>query len=134
MAAPRPREASVSDAPTRGIRLAGRLDTYDGCCVLALSGEIDLSCLTELRRLLQDAVDRRHGPVVVDLGDVTFMDLAAVGELIQALRRTGWESGSIRLLHPTPFVRRVLDLTHVGSILPIYDTLDNALAGRGGQS
>lgn len=108
--------------------LAGHRYAYDGCAVLALSGEIDVSCLAALRQLLLDAVDRGHGKVVVDLTDVTFMDLAAVGELVQALRRAGWQSGSIRLLHPTPFVRRVLDLTNAGSLFPIHDTLDAALA------
>jgi anti-anti-sigma regulatory factor len=58
------------------------------------------------------------------------MDLAGVGELVQTLRRTGWEPASIRLVHPAPFVRRILDLTHAGSALPIHDSLDDALAAR----
>jgi anti-anti-sigma factor len=108
--------------------LKARRYGHDGCTVLALSGEIDASCAPSFRAHLQEALDQGSGRLVVDLRDVPFMDLAGVGELVHAFRRMGWAIGSIRLLGPSPFVRRVLDLTQVGAICPIYDTLADALA------
>ena len=109
-----------------GAMLARRY-LHAGCTVLALSGEIDASCAPELRRHLTQAIVEGGPPVIVDLTDVTFIDLVAVGQLVQALARTGWASGSIRLVSPSPFVQRVLELTRVASILPVHDSMAGAL-------
>jgi anti-sigma B factor antagonist len=98
-----------------------------GCTVLVLFGEIDASCAPSLRRHLTEAIAEGGAPVVVDLTEVTFIDLVAVGQLVQALARTGWAFGSIRLVSPSPFVQRVLELTRVASILPVHDTMADAL-------
>jgi anti-sigma B factor antagonist len=97
------------------------------CTVLVLSGEVDASCAPVLRRHLTEAVAAGRPPVVVDLTAVTFIDLVAVGQLVHAFARTGWASGSIRLVSPSPFVRRVLELTRVASVLPLHDTVADAL-------
>lgn len=97
------------------------------CTVLALSGEIDQSSAVRFRVELEAAIDQRRARVVVDLTRVVFMDAAAVGELVHALGRTGWTKGSICLTGPSRLVRRVLELTQVGSVCPIYDTLDQAV-------
>lgn len=111
--------------------LTGRRYPRRDCVVLELSGEVDAASVLELRYELAAAVDAPGARVVVDLTDVTFMDCAGVGELVRALRRTGWARGSIRLANPTSSVRRVLDLTHVGSVLPVHDTVEDALAPPG---
>lgn len=117
--------ASATLAPTGA--MAARRYVRADCTVLALSGEIDASCAPAFRRHLTAAVAEGRVPVVVDLTEVTFIDLVAVGQLVQALARTGWVPGSIRLVSPSPFVRRVLELTRVDSVLPLHDTLAEAL-------
>lgn len=93
-----------------------------GCTVLALSGEVDAPTALNLRRRLDEAIELSPQRVVVDLSRVGFLDVTAVGELVRALRRTGWEAGAICLVGPSAFVRRVLDVTHLGSVCPVYAT------------
>jgi anti-sigma B factor antagonist len=119
--------AASTTLPPLGEVLARRY-VHAGCTVLALAGEVDASCAPALRRHLTQAVDEGGAPVVVDLTDVTFIDLVAVGQLVQALARTGWVPGSIRLVAPRPFVQRVLELTRVTAVMPVRSTLADALA------
>jgi anti-sigma B factor antagonist len=119
----------VAARPSPG--LTGRRYTARGCTVLVLSGEVDVASALELRLELAAAVDASGTRVVVDLTSVGFMDCAGVGELVRALRRTGWARGSICLANPTRSVRRILELTSAGSVLPVYDSVDDAVAAAG---
>jgi anti-anti-sigma factor len=103
-----------------------------GCTVLALSGEIDEGTAATLREELETAIDEERDKVVVDLGEVRFMDCSGIGEIVQAMRRTGWVPGSICLTGANESVRRVLDLTHVGSVCPIFESVDAAVRARRG--
>jgi anti-anti-sigma factor len=116
----------------RGSGLASRRYLKGRCTVLDLAGEIDEASATKFREELEAAIDQERDKVVVDLTDVAFMDCSGIGELVQALRRTAWAPGSICLTGPTGSVRRVLELTHVGTVCPIFDTLENAVAPRTG--
>jgi anti-anti-sigma factor len=114
----------------RGTGLACRRYLKGRCTVLALSGEIDEGSAAKFREELEAAIDQDRDKVVVDLTDVAFMDCSGIGQLVQALRRTAWTPGSICLTGPTGPVRRVLELTHVGTVCPIFETLENAVAPR----
>ncbi|QWZ09406.1 STAS domain-containing protein [Nocardioides panacis] len=99
------------------------VDRPCGWSVLAASGEMDTACAGVLRSLLSAA-----GPnVVVDLREVTFMDASGLGVLATSghiARRLG---GAVRLVGPSHQVRRVLSLTLLDRVLPIYDDLQEAL-------
>lgn len=101
-----------------------------GCTVLSLSGEIDEGSAATLRHELETAIDEHRDKVVLDLGGVVFLDCSGIGEIVQAMRRTQWTPGSICLCGATDSVRRVLDLTHVGTVCPIYDSVEAAVRAR----
>lgn len=99
------------------------VDRPCGWSVLSASGEMDTACAGALRSLLSAA-----GPnVVVDLREVTFMDASGLGVLATSghiARRLG---GAVRLVGPSHQVRRVLALTLLDRVLPIFDDLQDAL-------
>lgn len=97
------------------------------CTVLEVAGEIDGASAPQFRDELVAAIAQPGARVVVDLEHVVFMDCSGVGELVQAVARTGWTTGSVCLTRPTRFVRRVLDLTHVATVCPIYESVEAAV-------
>ena len=103
--------------------LALSVDRACGWSVLVAVGEMDTACAGTLRSLLS-----RAGPnVVVDLRGVTFMDASGIGVLATSghiARRIG---GAVRLVGPSHQVRRVLALTQLDQVLPIYHDLQDAL-------
>jgi len=99
----------------------------DGSPVLAVSGEIDISTAPALRdRLVSLALD---GPatVVVDLRQVTFLDSTALGVLVSALKRLRENGGGLRLVVAGGSVARVLEITGLAKVFPIFESIDLAV-------
>ena len=87
---------------------------------VAPAGEIDLATA----RQLQERIDALLGGctrLVLDLGDVTFMDSTGVRlvlELVRAAARDGWELAVTRVPHA---VHRVFELSGVLDAIPQRD-------------
>ena len=103
---------AVDDASTPDDRATSvavvRADRVDGgVCVIAC-GEIDAASAPELAAELHQAIDGDDGPVLLDLGAVTFMDSSGVSALLTAHQLA---NGRLRLATVHPAVQRVLELT-----------------------
>jgi anti-anti-sigma factor len=95
--------------------------------IVELSGEIDLAVTPRIGRLLQDAVadcDR----LVLDMTAVTFLDSGGISVLVRAanaMRNKGCD-GWVRIAGAQPIPARVIAMTGVDSVLPMFDTVDEA--------
>ena len=95
--------------------------------VVVISGEIDLAVADDLRATLTKGVDSSTA-LVIDMSEVTFIDSTGISALVAAARRARERGGWIRLAGPQRSPRRVLTIAGVDSLLPIYDTVDEAVA------
>jgi anti-sigma B factor antagonist len=68
------------------------------------------------------------GKVVLDLGGVTSIDSAGIGELVFLHTRAQSQKADLKVSSPSPLVRELLDLTNVDSLLEIHPNLDDAMA------
>ena len=69
--------------------------------VLKVSGEVDIQTSTILDEHVQRALDEGASFLVVDLGDVTFLDSTGLSVLIAGLKRCQSAGGAMpRLLRP----------------------------------
>ena len=66
--------------------------------------------------------------VLVDLRNLTYMDSGGAGALGAALLHVVRRGGTLKLLHPSDRVRRVLEVTHLLSVFDVCD--DEATAIR----
>lgn len=85
---------------------------------VSVIGEVDLATASVLRDQLLGVL-HDYGPDVldVDLGGVTFLDCAGVGALV-GVRNAAVQAGrQIRVAHPQPIVRRILEVTGLLGIL-----------------
>ncbi|MEU0029761.1 STAS domain-containing protein [Streptomyces sp. NPDC006335] len=103
--------------------------TADGVHVASLAGQIDHTTAPIFRQALTtDDGSPRH--TVIDFHDVTFMDSSGINVLVAANNAARADGGWLRLAR-TP--ARVLDLLHIvglDDIIPLYSTLDGALAAQ----
>jgi anti-sigma B factor antagonist len=97
----------------------------DGIAVLALEGELDLAVAPRMRARIEHAADGRA--VVIDMRGVTFLDSAALKELLRA--RTELPARDVRLVlvGVPPPVRRLLDLTRTSELFEDAPDVDAAL-------
>lgn len=97
-----------------------------GVTIAAVTGDIDISTVTELRgRLLELAGSGRT--LIVDLNRVTFIDSAGLGTLVGAARRAAAHGGSLYAVCSRPATRKLLWLTGVNRRIPLAATVDGAL-------
>lgn len=87
-----------------------------GFVVVQVAGEVDVATSPQLVRYLRHALLRRSPRVVLDLGQVTFMDASGVRVLIRARRQAELIDGGLYLSDASPPVRRVLELTGMDTV------------------
>ena len=96
----------------------------EGARVVSIAGELDLSNAPQLEHTIAEAVDGGQGAVVVDLSAVRYLDSTAVRSLI------GHARGPVSLhlaSPPSSRVRRSLELLGIGAVMPLHDTVEQAV-------
>jgi anti-sigma B factor antagonist len=96
-------------------RLAGNV------VVLELHGRI---VLEDGDQALRDAVDAAiratRLAVLVDLHDVSYIDSAGIGAVVEVYLRLTQRGGECKLLRPSPHVQRVLDITRLSTVIETF--------------
>ena len=93
-------------------------------------GELDAYTVTDFRQSLGELANRPR--VVIDLSEVPFMDSAGLGALIGGIRRARENGGEVAVACSRPTLTRLLHTTGFDRIVPVTDTLDDAVAALGG--
>ena len=99
----------------------------DMAAVVALKGRLDLLSAPALKAQLAAAVTATPH-LVIDLGDVSFIDSSGLGALISGLRSARGAGGDLRIAKPSDQARTILELTTLDRVLQPYPTLEEALA------
>jgi anti-sigma B factor antagonist len=110
----------MSDALTITVR------SEHGAVIAAVTGEIDISTVAQLRERLFELADN-GGTLIVDLNRVTFIDSAGLGALVGTARRAAVHGGSLHAVCSRPQTRKLLWLTGVDRRIPLAATVDGAL-------
>src|SRR5215213_529446 len=82
-----------------------------GVAVARLTGRLDLLSAGGVREQLNEAVAGGQRHLVVDLGEVAFIDSSGLGALIGALKTARQAGGDMRVARPGEQARMVLELT-----------------------
>jgi anti-sigma B factor antagonist len=98
-----------------------------GVVIAAVTGEIDISTVAQLRERLFELADN-GGTLIVDLNRVTFIDSAGLGALVGTARRAAAHGGSLHAVCSQPQTRKLLWMTGVDRRIPLESSLDEALA------
>ncbi len=114
--------------PTSTLRAIA--DRIGPAVLINAGGEIDACNEHTWRQLVHEAagVVIAPGPFIVDVTGLDFMGccaFAALADEAQSCRDRGIE---LRLVSHEPIVTRIVDACGLGRMLPIYPTVDSALA------
>ena len=98
-----------------------------GSLIVAIGGELDIVTSRQLDEHLTRArgKDRR---VVLDLSDVEFMDTSSLAVIVGHWKRLGAAGGTLVLAGARYRYTKTLWITGLADRLPMYDTVDEALA------
>lgn len=112
----------------RGVTFKVVHDVEDGVQLVAVSGELDLASVDELRTALGTAAATRSPAVVVDVSDVSFIDSTALAALLRS--NDELSSNGVRMVMACPpgAVRRLLTMTSLDDRLSLAPDRPGALA------
>lgn len=96
--------------------------------VIRLPARLDLGNAETIRRELSAALAPGVGRVVADLTDTMFCDSAGTRMLAMAYLQAIDNRIDLRLAIPGRAVRRALEMSGLNHVLPVFDSLDDALA------
>ena len=101
----------------------------DAAVIVRLAGELDLYNADVVRAALSDATGREPERVVVDLGEVAFLDSTALGVLIEARGKLANRRGFL-LAAPGLEARRALEVSGLDRHFELHETVDGALSAK----
>jgi anti-sigma B factor antagonist len=88
--------------------------------------DLDAEHAPPIRRLLADLAQDGCTQVLLDLGNVCFVDSTGLGVLVGAARRLYELGGELRVARPYRGVSAILKLSGVCGALLVYDTIQAA--------
>jgi anti-sigma B factor antagonist len=98
----------------------------DGITVLDLSGRITLGeGSVILRDTIREVLGKGEKKILLNLGDVTYIDSSGIGELVSAFTAVRKEGGELKLLNLT---KKVHDLLQITKLYTVFDVKDDEAA------
>jgi anti-sigma B factor antagonist len=95
----------------------------DGVTILDLSGRITLGeGSVTLRDTVHDALAKGSKHIVLNLGDINYIDSSGIGELVSAYTSVKNAGGDLKLLNLT---RKVHDLLQITKLYTVFDIKDD---------
>jgi anti-sigma B factor antagonist len=80
----------------------------DEVATIIVRGDLDDAAIPEVARAIVESVSRARANVVLDLGDVAFVDATGLEFIVRARRRVAKGGGTLTVSRPTVGVHRLL--------------------------
>lgn len=101
----------------------------DGITVVDFSGRITLGeGSVVLRDTIRDLLSKGSKKILLNLGDVTYIDSSGIGELVSAYTTVRNGGGELKLLNLTKKVHDLLQITKLYTVFDIKDDEAAAIA------
>ena len=95
----------------------------DGVTILDLSGRITLGeGSVVLRDQIRELLGKNEKKILLNLGDVTYIDSSGIGELVSAFTTVRNQGGELKLLNLT---KKVHDLLQITKLYTVFDVKDD---------
>jgi anti-sigma B factor antagonist len=99
-----------------------------GVTVLALSGRITLGEESnQLRTRIKDILGQGMKRLVLDLGNVSYIDSAGLGTLVAGYTSAQSQGASMKLANLTKRFREQLHITKLVTVFEVYDSVEGAV-------
>jgi anti-sigma B factor antagonist len=98
----------------------------EGVTIVDLSGRIKLGeGSSVLRDTVKDLLAKGRKNILLNLGDISYIDSSGIGELVSAFTSVRNQGGELKLLHLT---KKVHDLLQITKLYTVFDVRDDEAA------
>jgi anti-sigma B factor antagonist len=94
------------DGPITLVDMSGRISLGEGSALL--------------RKTIRDLLDSGRTKIVLNLGDINYIDSSGIGELVSGFTAVRNRGGELKLLHLTKKVHDLLQITKLFTVFDVY--------------
>ena len=100
----------------------------DGVSIVDCSGRITLGeGSVVLRDAVRELISKGHKKILLNLGDVSYIDSSGIGELVSAFTTVRNQGGELKLLNLTKKVHDLLQITKLYTVFDVREDEANAI-------
>ena len=96
--------------------------------VVTMPDEIDIANAEDVRDTLLAVLNQGITTLIIDMTQTTFCACAGAAAFARAQQRARASGGQVRLVARAPIVRRLLAITSVDHLMPVFDSVSAARA------
>jgi len=101
--------------------------------VIDVSGRITLGeGSSNLRDGIRELLAKGQRKILLNLGDVSYIDSSGIGELVSGYTSVANQGGQLKLLNLTKRVRDLLQITKLYTVFDVYEDEATAVRSFGG--
>jgi anti-sigma B factor antagonist len=98
--------------------------------ILDCSGKITLGEGTmAVRNAVRDTLKNGGKKILLNLGDVNYIDSSGIGELVSSFTSVTNQGGQLKLLNLTKKIHELLQITKLLTVFQVFDDEQTALKG-----
>ncbi|MBN1499473.1 MAG: STAS domain-containing protein [Spirochaetes bacterium] len=95
--------------------------------IIAISGEVDLYNVSELKKQLFSITDGSCPSVVIDMSNVNYMDSSGIGALVAGQKKMKANNGKFALMNIHDDVLNILKLATLDKFFKIYNNINELI-------
>ena len=101
----------------------------DGVTILDVHGKITIGDgSVEIRNKVRETLDQGNKKILLNLGDVSYVDSSGIGELVSSFTTVTNQGGELKLVNLTKSLQELLAITKLLIVFDCYDDESSALA------
>lgn len=96
--------------------------------IVDLSGRITLGeGSSTLRQMVRDLLAKNQRKILLNLGDINYIDSSGIGELVSSFTAVRHQGGELKLLQLTKKVHDLLQITKLYTVFDVHDNEEAAI-------
>ena len=96
--------------------------------IVSIKGRLDAASSPEFEKEMKTFIAAGSNVFIIDLGELEYVSSAGLRSILVIARTLKAKEGQLLLAALKDVVKEVFDISGFGSIIPIYGSLDSALA------
>jgi anti-sigma B factor antagonist len=103
--------------------------TVDNVTILDIHGKITIGeGSAEIRNKVRDLLQGGRKKILLNMGDVSYVDSSGIGELVSSFTTVTNQGGQLKLLHLTKKLQELLAITKLLTVFDTYNDEQEAVA------